>query len=66
MIYELIRRNRGMPRDVIDWLISMQEMREGDNFFAETGIDDEDIEPNITRLGMQQDPELIAIKKDFA
>jgi hypothetical protein len=64
-MYELVRRQQ-LPPSVINNVIKAEEMRAQDLFFCETEIEECDIEPNIERLDLINDPEFKAIIDDFS
>jgi len=64
-MYELVRRQQ-LPPHVINNVIKAEEMRAQDLFFCETQIEECDIEPNIERLNLLEDPEFKAIVDEYA
>lgn len=64
-MYELVRKQR-LPPNVINNVIKIEELRAGDQFFYETGIEESDVEPNMKRLNMDKDEECKAIIAEFA
>lgn len=51
---------------MINAIIKVEKLRADDIFFNETGIEEEDVEPSINRLNMEEDEEYKAIVEDFA
>lgn len=64
-MYELVRRAK-LPPNVINNVIKVEELKAGDKFFIETGIEECDVEPNMKRLGMMDDEECKAIIAEYA
>lgn len=50
---------------MINAIISVEKLKNDDKFFNDTGIEEEDIMPNIKRLELKDDPELKAIVVEF-
>ena len=50
---------------MVNAVIKVEQIKADDQFFNETGIEEEDVEPSIKRLGLEQDPELKAIIDDY-
>lgn len=63
-MYELVRRQRLAP-DAVNSIIKLEELKAGDLFFNETGIEEYVVEPSIEALGLKDDPEFLAIIQDF-
>lgn len=63
-MYELVRRQR-LPADAINQIIKIEEVKAGDQFFNDTGIEENMVEPGILRLNLQEDAEFKAIIKEF-
>lgn len=51
---------------MINAIIKVEKLKADDVFFNETGIEEEDVEPSITELGIEDDPELKAVIEEFA
>lgn len=63
-MYSLVKHHRLQPH-IINNVIKKEELKAGDKFFLETGFEESDVEPNMKRLDIQEDPEVKAIVKDF-
>lgn len=63
-MYELVRRQQLAP-SVINNVIKAEEMRAQDLFFNETQIEEADVEPNVERLGLLEDPDFKAIIAEY-
>lgn len=63
-MYEIVRAQKVAPQ-MINAIIKVEKMRSDDNFFNETGIEEEDVEPSIKRLQLEEDPEYKAIIEEF-
>lgn len=64
-MYELVRRQQ-LPPNIINTVIKSEELRAQDLFFNETGIEECDVEPNIERLELIEDPDFKAIIEEFS
>jgi len=64
-MYEIVRSQRLAPH-MINSIIKVEKLRADDSFFNETGIEEEDVEPSIAKLGMEEDDEYKAIVEEFA
>jgi tRNA U34 5-carboxymethylaminomethyl modifying enzyme MnmG/GidA len=64
-MYEIVRSQRIAP-NMINAIIKVEKMRADDKFFNETGIEEEDVEPSLLRLKMEEDEEYKKIVEDFA
>jgi hypothetical protein len=64
-MYEIVRTQRLAPH-MINAIIKVEKLRADDMFFNETAIDEEDVEPSIERLNMENDPEYKEIVEQFA
>lgn len=51
---------------MINAIIKVEKLKADDVFFNETGIEEEDVEPSIKELGIEDDPELKAVIEEFA
>lgn len=51
---------------MINAIIKVEKLKADDVFFNETGIEEEDVEPSIMELGIEDDPELKAVIEEFA
>jgi len=63
-MYELVRRQRLAP-DAVNQIIKFEEIKAGDLFFIETGIEESQVEPSLEALKMKEDPEFTDIIKEF-
>jgi len=63
-MYDFVRTQRVAPQ-MINAVIKVEKLKADDRFFNETGIEEEDIEPNIKRLGLEEDEEFKAIIEEF-
>lgn len=63
-MYELVRRQR-LPPDAVNQIIKFEELKAGDLFFNETGIEENRVEPALIALNMKEDPEFVEIVKGF-
>ena len=61
---DFVRSQRVAPQ-MIDVVLKMEKLKAEDHFFNETGIEYEDVDPSITRLDMEKDPEFVAIIVEF-
>ena len=50
---------------MINAIIKVEKLRADDVFFNETGIEEEDVEPSVKRLEMENDEEYLAIVADY-
>jgi len=55
-----------MAPAMINAIIKVEKLKADDVFFNETGIEEEDVEPSIMELGIEDDPELKAVIEEFA
>ena len=46
---------------MINAVIKVEKLKADDNFFNETGIEEEDVEPSLKRLNLEEDEEFKAI-----
>ena len=63
-MYDFVRDKKVNPQ-MINAIISVEKLKNDDKFFNDTGIEEEDIMPNIKRLELKDDPELKAIVEEF-
>lgn len=63
-MYEFVRSQRVAPQ-MINAVIKVEKLKADDHFFNETGIEEEDVEPNIKRLNLEQDDEFKSIIEEF-
>jgi len=59
-MYDFVRTQRVAPQ-MINAVIKVEKLKADDRFFNETGIEEEDVEPNIKRLDLEEDEEFKAI-----
>ncbi len=64
-MYMIVRAQKLQPA-MINALIKVEKLKADDQFFNETGIEEEDVEPNIKRLGLDKDPEYLALIENYA
>ena len=50
---------------MINAVIKVEKLKADDHFFNETGIEEEDVEPSLKRLNLEQDEEFKAIVEEF-
>lgn len=63
-MYDFVRTQRVAPQ-MINAVIKVEKLKADDRFFNETGIEEEDVEPNIKRLGLEEDEEFKAIIEEY-
>lgn len=63
-MYEFVRSQRVAPQ-MINAVIKVEKLKADDHFFNETGIEEEDVEPSIKRLNLEEDDEFKAIIDEF-
>lgn len=63
-MYDLVKTQRVAPQ-MVNAVIQVEKLKADDHFFNETGIEEEDVEPSIKRLGLEEDEELKAIQEEF-
>ena len=63
-MYEFVRTQRVAPQ-MINAVIKVEKLKADDHFFNETGIEEEDVEPSIKRLDMEEDEEFKALIEEF-
>jgi len=63
-MYEFVRSQRVAPQ-MINAVIKVEKLKADDHFFNETGIEEEDVEPSIKRLGLEEDEEFKSIIEEF-
>ena len=59
-MYEFVRNQKVAPQ-MINAVIKVEKLKADDRFFNETGIEEEDVEPNLKRLNLEEDEEFKAI-----
>jgi len=63
-MYYLVRHQKLNPQ-VINNVIKKEELKAGDKFFLEMGYEECDVEPNMRKLGLLEDPEIKEIITTF-
>ena len=63
-MYEFVRSQRVAPQ-MINAVIKVEKLKADDNFFNETGIEEEDVEPSLKRLNLEDDEEFKAIVEEY-
>merc|ERR1712087_246354 len=63
-MYEFVRTQRVAPQ-MINAVIKVEKLKADDHFFNETGIEEEDVEPSIKRLEMDEDEDFKAIIEEY-
>jgi len=63
-MYEFVRSQRVAPQ-MINAVIKVEKLKADDKFFIDTGIEEEDVEPSVKRLDMEDDEEFKAIIEEF-
>lgn len=63
-MYEFVRSQRVAPQ-MINAVIKVEKLKADDAFFNETGIEEEDVEPSVKRLNLEQDEEFKAIIEEY-
>ena len=51
---------------MINAIIKVEKLKADDIFFNQTGFEEEDVEPSIKELGLEEDPELKAVIDEYA
>jgi len=51
---------------MINAIIKVEKLKADDIFFNQTGLEEEDVEPSMKELGLEEDEEIKAIVDDFA
>lgn len=63
-MYDFVRTQKVAPQ-MINAVIKVEKLKADDKFFNETGIEEEDVEPNIKRLDLEKDDEFKAIIEQY-
>ena len=63
-MYEFVRSQRVAPQ-MINAVIKVEKLKADDHFFNETGIEEEDVEPSIKRLELEEDQEFKDIIEEY-
>ena len=64
-MYDIVRSQKLAP-PMINAIIKVEKLKADDIFFNETGFEEEDVEPSVAKLNLQDDPEFKAIIDDYA
>lgn len=63
-MYEFVRNQKVAPQ-MINAVIKVEKLKADDRFFNETGIEEDDVEPNLKRLNLEEDEEFKAICEEW-
>lgn len=63
-MYDMVRNQRIAPQ-MINAIIKVEKLKADDEFFNAFGIEEEDVEPSIKRLNLEEDPEVKAILDEW-
>jgi len=63
-MYEFVRSQRVAPQ-MINAVIKVEKLKADDKFFIDTGIEEEDVEPSVKRLGLEEDEEFKSIIEEY-
>lgn len=63
-MYDFVRGNK-VPPQMINAVIQVEKLKADDRFFNKTGIEEEDVEPSIKRLNMEEDEDYKKIVEDY-
>jgi hypothetical protein len=64
-MYQMVRHQKLQPQ-MINALIKAEKLKADDLFFNESGIEEEDIEPSIKRLGLATDKDYKRIVAEWS
>jgi len=64
-MYNLVR-GRQIQQSMIDGVIRIEKMKADDTFFNEFGFEEFDVDPNVTRLNLEEDEDYKKILEDYA
>jgi hypothetical protein len=64
-MYMIVRQQKLQPQ-MINALIKVEKLKADDMFFNESGIEEEDVEPSIKRLGLETDTEYLSIVEEWS
>lgn len=64
-MYNLVRGKR-IHQSMIDGVIRIEKMKADDTFFNEFGYEESDVDPNIERLGLEEDADYKKILDESA
>lgn len=59
-MYEMVRQQR-IPPQMINAIIKVEKLKADDEFFNTFGLEEEDVEPSVKRLKLDEDEEFKAI-----
>ena len=63
-MYAIVRK-QNMPAEMINSVINFEKEKADDQFFIETGFEEEDVEHSVKALKLTEDPELKKITSEF-
>ena len=63
-MYEMVRTQR-IPPQMINAIIKVEKLKADDEFFNAFGIEEEDVEPSIKRLNLEEDSDFKAILQEW-
>ena len=63
-MYELVRSQRVAPQ-MVNAVIQVEKLKADDHFFNETGIEEEDVEPNLKRMNLEEEDDFKAVFDEF-
>jgi hypothetical protein len=63
-MYEMVRTQR-IPPQMINAIIKVEKLKADDEFFNTFGLEEEDVEPSIKRLNLEEDPDMKAILAEW-
>lgn len=63
-MYEFVRTQKVAPQ-MINAVIKVEKLKADDHFYNETGIEEEDVEPSVKRLNMEEDEDFKTIIEEF-
>jgi len=63
-MYDFVRTQK-VPHNMINAVIKVEKLKADDTFFLETGIEEEDVEPSVKRLELEEDEEYKTIVEEF-
>lgn len=64
-MYDIVRSQKLAP-PMINAIIKVEKLKADDIFHNQTGLEEEDVEPSIKALGLEDDPEIKAIVEEYA
>ena len=63
-MYAIVRK-QNMPAEMINSVINFEKEKADDQFFIETGFEEEDVEHSVKALKLTEDPELKKITSEY-